>query len=105
MRIAVVDPSRTVLKAVSQLLESDGHVISVFVDGHDALDFIKTNSDVNALITSAELDTCSMRRPPRMEFWRNAGSAAYDPYSRCGRNVASAGRNHNATSIANWIST
>jgi two-component system, cell cycle response regulator len=59
VRIAIVDPSRTILKAVSQLLESDGHVVSVFVDGREALDFIKSNSDVNALITSAELDSMS----------------------------------------------
>jgi CheY-like chemotaxis protein len=32
MRIVVVDPSRTVLKAVSKLLESEGHAVSVFVD-------------------------------------------------------------------------
>ncbi len=59
MRIAVVDPSRTILKAVSQLLESDGHAVSVFVDGEEALDFVKANSDVSALITSAELDSMS----------------------------------------------
>jgi two-component system cell cycle response regulator len=59
VRIAVVDPSRTILKAVSQLLESDGHSASVFVDGQEALDFIKSNSDVSALVTSAELDGMS----------------------------------------------
>jgi two-component system cell cycle response regulator len=59
VRIVVVDPSRTILRAVSQLLESDGHVVSVFVDGREALDFIKSNTDVSALITSAELDAIS----------------------------------------------
>jgi two-component system cell cycle response regulator len=59
VRIAVVDPSRTVLKAVSQLLEGDGHAVSVFVDGQGAIDFIKSNNDVSALITSAELDSMS----------------------------------------------
>lgn len=59
MRIVVVDPSRTVLKAVSQLLEGDGHVVTCFVDGREALDFIKTNADVSALITSAELNSLS----------------------------------------------
>jgi two-component system cell cycle response regulator len=59
MRIVVVDPSRTALKAVSRLLESDGHVASTFVDGQEALDFIKSNPDVSALITSAELTSIS----------------------------------------------
>jgi diguanylate cyclase (GGDEF)-like protein len=40
-------------------LESDGHVITTFVDGRSALDFIKSNLDANVLITSAELDTMS----------------------------------------------
>ena len=32
MRVVVVDPSRTVLKAVSRLLARDGHEVSTFVD-------------------------------------------------------------------------
>jgi len=59
VHIVVVDPGRTVLKAVSRLLESDGHVVSVFVDGREALDFIKSSPDVSALITSAELTSMS----------------------------------------------
>jgi len=59
VRIVLVDPSRTILRAVSQLLESDGHVVSAFVDGREALDFTKSNTDVSALITSAELDSIS----------------------------------------------
>ena len=59
VHIVVVDPSRTILRAVSQILESDGHVITAFVEGRGALDFIKSNLDVNVLITSAELDTLS----------------------------------------------
>jgi diguanylate cyclase (GGDEF)-like protein len=55
MHVVVVDPSRTILKAVSRLLESDGHVASAFTGGQDALDFIKETPDVTALITSAEL--------------------------------------------------
>jgi two-component system, cell cycle response regulator len=55
----VVDPSRTVLKAVSQILESEGHVLSTFVEGRGALDFIKSNLDANVLLTSAELETMS----------------------------------------------
>lgn len=59
MHIVIVDPSRTVLKAVSHLLESDGHAISAFADGQEALDFIKTHAEVSALITSAELNSLS----------------------------------------------
>jgi len=59
VHIVVVDQSRTVLKAVTRLLESDGHSVSGFVEGRAALDFIKTNPDVSAVITSAELGTIS----------------------------------------------
>jgi two-component system, cell cycle response regulator len=59
MRIVVVDPSRTVLKAVSKLLESEGHAVSVFVDVGEALDFIKAERDVSVLITSVELSPMS----------------------------------------------
>jgi len=37
MRVVVVDPSRTVLKAVSRLLAKDGHEVSTFIDGPEAL--------------------------------------------------------------------
>jgi diguanylate cyclase (GGDEF)-like protein len=59
MRIVVVDPSRTVLKAVSKLLESEGHAVTVFLDAEEALDFVKSERDVNVLITSAELSPMS----------------------------------------------
>jgi two-component system, cell cycle response regulator len=59
VHIVVVDPSRTVLKAVSRLLERDGHVASQFVDGREAFDFVRANADVSALITSAELPSMS----------------------------------------------
>src|ERR1700686_1986936 len=59
MHVIVVDPSRTVLKAVSQLLASDGHEVSTFVDGPEALAYLKSDPGVGALITSAELTTMS----------------------------------------------
>ncbi len=59
MRVVVVDPSRTVLKAVSRLLAKDGHEVSTFVDGPEALAYIKANPAVSALIASAELTTMS----------------------------------------------
>jgi two-component system, cell cycle response regulator len=59
VRIVVVDPSRTILKAVSQLLECDGHAVCGFVDGQQAFEFITANADVDALIASAELESMS----------------------------------------------
>ena len=59
MQTIVVDPSRTVLKIVGQLLESAGHRVFPFTDGNEALDCLRTNSDIEALITSVELPTIS----------------------------------------------
>jgi diguanylate cyclase (GGDEF)-like protein len=59
MRVVVVDPSRTVLKAVSRLLATESHEVSTFLDGPEALAHIKSNPGVSALITSAELTTMS----------------------------------------------
>src|SRR5271154_347339 len=59
MRIVVVDPSRTVLKAVSKLLEIDRHTVATFVDAKEALDFIKSEREVSVLITSVELTPMS----------------------------------------------
>jgi two-component system, cell cycle response regulator len=59
VRIVIVDPGRTVLKAVSRLLECDGHTVCAFVDAEQALEFIKADADVDALITSAELGSMS----------------------------------------------
>jgi len=59
MRVVVVDPSRTVLKAVSRLLARDSHEVNAFVDGPEALAHIKSNPGVSALIASAELTSMS----------------------------------------------
>jgi PleD family two-component response regulator len=59
MRVVVVDPSRTVLKAVSRMLAQDGHDVSTFTDGPEALAYIKATPNVSALISSAELNTMS----------------------------------------------
>jgi two-component system, cell cycle response regulator len=59
VHIVIVDPSRTVLKAVSQLLENDGHIAHTFVDGAEALDFIRSDRAVDALMTSSELASMS----------------------------------------------
>ncbi len=59
MRIAVVDPSRTVLKLVTQLLEAREHSVRTFTDGREALDQITSDLNVDALITSMELASMS----------------------------------------------
>src|SRR5258708_35441850 len=59
MRVGVVDPRRTVLKAVSRLLAIDGHEVSTFIDGPEALAHIKSDPGVDAIIASAELATMS----------------------------------------------
>lgn len=59
MQTIVVDPSRTVLKIVGQLLESAGHRAHAFTDGQDALECLRSNDDIEALITSVELPTIS----------------------------------------------
>jgi diguanylate cyclase (GGDEF)-like protein len=59
MRIVVVDPSRTVLKIVTRLLEAGNHEVRPFTDGPEALAHIKADLEVDALITSAELPSMS----------------------------------------------
>ena len=68
MRVVLVDPSQTVLKFVIRLLEADGHEVRSFTDGRKALDYIKSDLAVGALITSTEptsmsgLELCSAAR-------------------------------------------
>ena len=59
MRVVLVDPSRTVLKCVTRMLETGQHEARPFCDGHAALDYIKSDPGVGALITSAELFSMS----------------------------------------------
>jgi PleD family two-component response regulator len=59
VRVVVVDPSRTVLKAVSRLLESAGHGVAAFVDAREAFDYIKSDREVSALLASAQLNSMS----------------------------------------------
>ena len=55
MRTVLADPSRTVLKIVTRLLEEKGHEVRPVEDGKQALDCIKRDSEVRALVTSVEL--------------------------------------------------
>jgi two-component system cell cycle response regulator len=59
MRVVLVDPSRTVLKYVGRLLEARNHEVLAFADGQAALEHIKSDPKVGALITSAELISMS----------------------------------------------
>jgi len=59
MRVVLVDPSRTVLKCVARLLEAREHEVRAFTDGQAALDCIRSDLKVGALITSAELGAMS----------------------------------------------
>jgi PleD family two-component response regulator len=55
MRIALVDPSRTTRLIVARMLEVRGHEVMPFDDEREALARIRTDLNIEALITSAEL--------------------------------------------------
>ena len=59
MNVVLVDPSRTVLKIVTGLLEARDYEVRSFTDAQGALDYIKSDPTVAALITSAELTSMS----------------------------------------------
>jgi len=59
MRVVLVDPSRTVLLFVGRLLEAREHEVRAFTDGRAALEAIRSDPEVGALITSAELHSMS----------------------------------------------
>ena len=55
MRVVVVDPSRTVLKFIARLLATRNHEVCSFVRAREALECIRSDPSVGALITSDEL--------------------------------------------------
>jgi len=55
MHIVVVDPSRVVLKLISQMLTQRGHTVFCFTDAREALACVAANEQVNGLITSLEV--------------------------------------------------
>lgn len=59
MRVVLVDPSRTMRLFVTRLLEVRGHEVKPFADGGEALACMRDDTEVDALITSVELDTIS----------------------------------------------
>jgi two-component system, cell cycle response regulator len=54
MLVVLADPSRTVQKAVTHLLDLRGHGVRAFADGREALAELQSNPAVDALITSTE---------------------------------------------------
>ena len=59
MNVVLVDPSRTVLRIVTSLLEARDHQAHAFVDAAEALGYIRSEPTVDALITSAEQSAIS----------------------------------------------
>jgi diguanylate cyclase (GGDEF)-like protein len=59
MQIVLVDPSRTVRRIVTDLIQQGDHQVFPLSDGDEALAHIKANPGVRALITSAELASMS----------------------------------------------
>src|SRR6266581_3962054 len=55
MRVVVVDPSRTVLKFIARLLATRNHEMRTFVAAREALECVRSDLSVGALITSDEL--------------------------------------------------
>jgi diguanylate cyclase (GGDEF)-like protein len=55
MRIVLVDPSRAVQRIMKSMIEQGEHDVVPFGNGREALDFIDSDKDVRALITSAEI--------------------------------------------------
>jgi two-component system cell cycle response regulator len=59
MRIVLVDPSRTVRRIVTDLVQQWQYEVCPFSDGAEALAYIQQDDSVRVLITSAELPTMS----------------------------------------------
>jgi two-component system cell cycle response regulator len=59
MRVVLVDPSRTMRLYVTRLLQARDHEVRPFADGAAALACMRDDSDVDAMITSAELNGMS----------------------------------------------
>jgi two-component system, cell cycle response regulator len=59
MRIALVEPSRTVQRIVTGIIEPWGHEVRTFMDAPEALACLQAERNVCVLITSAELVSTS----------------------------------------------
>jgi two-component system, cell cycle response regulator len=59
VRIALVDPSRAIQHAMTDLIAPGEHEVLTFSEGQKALDRISSDADVRALITSVQLPDIS----------------------------------------------
>jgi len=59
MQIVLVDPSRTVRRIVTDLVQQWKYDVRPFSDGAEAFSFVQQNGSVRVLITSAELPSMS----------------------------------------------
>jgi two-component system, cell cycle response regulator len=59
MRIALVDPSRAVQKAMTEMIGQGEHDVLAFCEGRTALSRLSTDPDVRALLTSVQLPDIS----------------------------------------------
>jgi two-component system, cell cycle response regulator len=59
MRIALVEPSRTVQRIVTGIIEPWGHEVRTFMDAPEAIACLRADRSVSVLITSAELPSTS----------------------------------------------
>lgn len=59
MRIVLVDPSRAVQKAMTEMIGQGEHKVFAFCDGQEALNYISTDANVRALLTSVQLEGMS----------------------------------------------
>jgi diguanylate cyclase (GGDEF)-like protein len=59
MQIVLVDPSRTVRRIVTDLVQQCNYTVCPFSDGTEALSFIQKDEQVRVLLTSAELPSMS----------------------------------------------
>jgi len=59
MRIALVEPSRTVQRIVTGIIEPWGHEVRTFMDAPEAVACLRADRNVSVLITSAELPSTS----------------------------------------------
>ena len=73
MHVVLVDPSRTVLKIVTELLETRHHQVRSFTDSLAAFEYIKSDETIEAVITSAEQSSM-----PGIELCRKVRQLASD---------------------------
>jgi DNA-binding NtrC family response regulator len=59
MRVALVEPSRTIRRIVTETIAAWGHEVSAFVHAQETLSALAANKEIRALITSTEFSTSS----------------------------------------------